>query len=79
MSLDEKQQHYKCGPNYVTLEKIPTWPSTSKQSSSEYSSHQNSAISEKISTFVGDITTLEIDAIVNAANAQLGGGSGGTA
>ena len=25
---------------------------------------------------VGDITTLDVDAIVNAANTQLGGGSG---
>ena len=36
----------------------------------------NSFLNEKVSLWKGDITLLEIDAIVNAANSKLAGGGG---
>ena len=38
---------------------------------------ENLQLSKKISLFKGDITRLEVDAIVNAANSRLRAGGGG--
>lgn len=45
---------------------------TSKPSNVQF----NSFLNEKVSLWKGDITLLEIDSIVNAANSKLAGGGG---
>jgi O-acetyl-ADP-ribose deacetylase len=67
-SLEEKRKLYKC-KKFFTIKDIETWEETkisftSKNSKFKYSKE----INKKVSLFKGDATTLEIDAIVNAAS-----------
>ena len=78
MSLDDKRKIYKCGGNYIKLDDIPSWKHayTGKKNVVETDYKIDENLNDKVSTFVGDITTLEIDAIVNAANSRLASGGG---
>lgn len=81
-NIETRRENYFCKNAFVTLEKIPTWAEESKEVSSKkfeknFQFQPNTALNSKISVWQGDITLLEVGAIVNAANSRLAGGGGG--
>ncbi|CAG2176597.1 unnamed protein product, partial [Oppiella nova] len=75
MSLTEKRREYQCGDSYMTLASIQTLRQSTNGVKDSLDDSMDS-LCDKISVFVGDITTLEVDAIVNAANKHLMPGGG---
>lgn len=79
MSIEQKRREYKCGDQFVTLDKIPTWAEDAtnvEQSGIVTKKPVDKELNNVISLFRGDLTALEIDCIVNSANARLAGGGG---
>lgn len=76
--LSSSGKLYACGTKFVGLNDIPSWQkSYAKQTDRPSTKYEvNPALNEKISVWRGDITALEIDVIVNAANSRLAGGGG---
>uniref|UniRef100_H3DGV1 Macro domain-containing protein n=2 Tax=Tetraodon nigroviridis TaxID=99883 RepID=H3DGV1_TETNG len=77
LDRDERRKEYR-RQDFVPLEKIPTWRqenrckgSVNEEEEEQELTGAGGGLSDKVSLYKGDITVLEVDAIVNAGNLDL--------
>ncbi|XP_053385683.1 uncharacterized protein LOC123537873 [Mercenaria mercenaria] len=66
-----KRQFYKCGERYVTPENIPNWSEECKKSNIRSQDLGDDTLNRKVALMHGDITTLEVDVVVNSVSSHL--------
>uniref|UniRef100_A0A452F886 Macro domain-containing protein n=1 Tax=Capra hircus TaxID=9925 RepID=A0A452F886_CAPHI len=75
MTIEERRKEYI--RDYVPLNTIPSWKEEMKgksqndEENTQEPSQGKKSLSEKVSLYRGDITLLEVDAIVNAGKVKL--------
>ncbi|XP_053396253.1 ADP-ribose glycohydrolase MACROD1-like isoform X2 [Mercenaria mercenaria] len=82
LPLGEKRGLYSCGKKFVEIDQVKSWTDYAGNIDGKVKRTANplfdvdEELNMKISLWRGDITTLEIDVICNAANTSLLGGGG---
>uniref|UniRef100_A0A3P8V666 Mono-ADP ribosylhydrolase 2 n=1 Tax=Cynoglossus semilaevis TaxID=244447 RepID=A0A3P8V666_CYNSE len=66
---EERRKEYR-RQDFIPLEKIPTWREENRANRKEEGKEVpgRGGLSDKVSLYKGDITVLEVDAIVNAGH-----------